>query len=273
MPILTGSRPRRGPGRHTVRSATHTVRQSRHPRALRHGRRAQRQSIPKLQAKLIVGAANNQLAEAVDAQRLAELGVVYVPDYVANAGGIINAFAEFRGEASADVDEIARSPARHRHRAKQLRQNLAQHRRHHDRDCRSPETPLQPPRLFDLSPLRPTGPSARRHANHQSGAGRPRRAGGPRHLFGAHAQSPHARRRPPHPQAAGLPPRLDRRQNPPHRRIHARRRTRPAVPPRHPGSRHRLRGKSPAPGRSHRRRAASRAGDHAGHGDQGKSGK
>jgi leucine dehydrogenase len=66
------------------------------------------QSIPKIQAKLIVGAANNQLAEAADAQRLAQQGVVYVPDYVANAGGIINAFAEFRGEADADVERRVR---------------------------------------------------------------------------------------------------------------------------------------------------------------------
>lgn len=66
------------------------------------------QSIPRIQAKLIVGAANNQLAEAADAQRLAQQGIVYVPDYVANAGGIINAFAESQGEVDADVERRVR---------------------------------------------------------------------------------------------------------------------------------------------------------------------
>jgi valine dehydrogenase (NAD+) len=47
-------------------------------------------SIAELRCAAVVGAANNQLAEPDDARRLAEAGVLYVPDYVANAGGVIN---------------------------------------------------------------------------------------------------------------------------------------------------------------------------------------
>lgn len=47
-------------------------------------------SILELRAKAIVGGANNQLAQPEDDARLAERGILYCPDYLANAGGIIN---------------------------------------------------------------------------------------------------------------------------------------------------------------------------------------
>jgi glutamate dehydrogenase/leucine dehydrogenase len=47
-------------------------------------------SIPTLRARVVCGAANNQLATPEDGARLAAAGIVYVPDYVANAGGVIN---------------------------------------------------------------------------------------------------------------------------------------------------------------------------------------
>ena len=47
-----------------------------------------------IRARLVCGAANNQLATAEDAKRLHDRGVLYVPDYVANGGGIINVAAE-----------------------------------------------------------------------------------------------------------------------------------------------------------------------------------
>lgn len=54
------------------------------------------ETIPKLRCKAVCGAANNQLAdEREDARRLKEAGVLYVPDFVANAGGIINISVEF----------------------------------------------------------------------------------------------------------------------------------------------------------------------------------
>lgn len=48
------------------------------------------QSINELQASIVAGAANNQLAEARHAQVLQERGILYAPDYVINAGGIID---------------------------------------------------------------------------------------------------------------------------------------------------------------------------------------
>jgi leucine dehydrogenase len=62
------------------------------------------QTIPELSAKIICGAANNQLATEEDGVRLVARGVTYAPDYVVNAGGIINVSAEYLGEA-ADVVE------------------------------------------------------------------------------------------------------------------------------------------------------------------------
>ncbi|MEM6637065.1 MAG: Glu/Leu/Phe/Val dehydrogenase dimerization domain-containing protein [Pseudomonadota bacterium] len=51
-------------------------------------------TIPKLTAGIVAGAANNQLSEDADAARLAARNVLYVPDFVLNAGGIINVAAE-----------------------------------------------------------------------------------------------------------------------------------------------------------------------------------
>lgn len=54
-------------------------------------------TIPRLRCRAVCGAANNQLAERADADRLAQAGIVYIPDYVASAGGIINIAEELRG--------------------------------------------------------------------------------------------------------------------------------------------------------------------------------
>lgn len=53
-------------------------------------------TLPRLKAKVIAGAANNQLADAVIGQAVFERGVLYAPDYVINGGGIINVAAEIR---------------------------------------------------------------------------------------------------------------------------------------------------------------------------------
>lgn len=47
-------------------------------------------TIPELRCEVAVGSANNQLAGPDCARLLHEAGILYVPDYVANAGGIIN---------------------------------------------------------------------------------------------------------------------------------------------------------------------------------------
>jgi leucine dehydrogenase len=53
--------------------------------------------VPELSVGLIVGAANNQLAHAQVADSLAAAGILYVPDFLANAGGIINIAEESHG--------------------------------------------------------------------------------------------------------------------------------------------------------------------------------
>ncbi len=63
-----------------------------------------RETIPRLRCRVVAGAANNQLGEPADAERLAERGICYAPDLVVNAGGIIHlASLELLGE-----DEAAR---------------------------------------------------------------------------------------------------------------------------------------------------------------------
>jgi leucine dehydrogenase len=47
-------------------------------------------TIPELRCAAVCGCANNQLATEPDGERLAEAGVLYAPDYVVNAGGVIN---------------------------------------------------------------------------------------------------------------------------------------------------------------------------------------
>lgn len=47
------------------------------------------ETIPRLGARIVAGSANNQLAEAADAERLRAAGVLYAPDYLINAGGVL----------------------------------------------------------------------------------------------------------------------------------------------------------------------------------------
>ena len=54
--------------------------------------------IHKLNTKVIAGAANNQLADEVKHGRiLKEKGIAYAPDFLINAGGIINVYRELKG--------------------------------------------------------------------------------------------------------------------------------------------------------------------------------
>lgn len=71
-------------------------------------------TIPKIKAKVIAGAANNQLSTEEDGARLAERDILYAPDYVINAGGIITVSREYDGGSSeAEVrTEVARIPER-----------------------------------------------------------------------------------------------------------------------------------------------------------------
>ena len=48
-----------------------------------------RETIPQLRCRIVAGSANNQLAEAEDAEHLRAAGILYAPDYVINAGGVL----------------------------------------------------------------------------------------------------------------------------------------------------------------------------------------
>ncbi len=67
-------------------------------------------TIPELRCAAVVGSANNQLAVEDDGDRLRAAGILYAPDFVVNAGGIINIAAEEGGyspdKANAMVERI-----------------------------------------------------------------------------------------------------------------------------------------------------------------------
>ena len=54
-------------------------------------------TIPQLKVAIVSGGANNQLAEERHGDILEEKGILYAPDYVANAGGVINVYSELAG--------------------------------------------------------------------------------------------------------------------------------------------------------------------------------
>ncbi|MDP1419301.1 branched-chain amino acid dehydrogenase [Peribacillus simplex] len=54
-------------------------------------------TINQIRAKVIAGAANNQLKETVHGDQIHEKGIIYAPDYVINAGGVINVADELLG--------------------------------------------------------------------------------------------------------------------------------------------------------------------------------
>jgi glutamate dehydrogenase/leucine dehydrogenase len=68
------------------------------------------ETIPRLNCAAVVGSANNQLAEEADADRLVARGILYAPDFVVNAGGIIDIASSFDGyrpeAAAAAVERI-----------------------------------------------------------------------------------------------------------------------------------------------------------------------
>jgi len=72
------------------------------------------QSIPHLAAPIVAGGANNQIATPADADLLHARGILYAPDYVINAGGIINVALEYLGHGDrAEVEaRIAQIPER-----------------------------------------------------------------------------------------------------------------------------------------------------------------
>lgn len=55
------------------------------------------QTLPQFKFEIIAGAANNQLAESRHGDELQAKGILYAPDYVINAGGLINVYGELNG--------------------------------------------------------------------------------------------------------------------------------------------------------------------------------
>lgn len=71
-------------------------------------------TIPQLTCHLVAGSANNQLATDEDAERLAERGIVYVPDFVINGGGAMAFGLLANGETDTDallerMDDVGRT--------------------------------------------------------------------------------------------------------------------------------------------------------------------
>ena len=90
-------------------------------------------SIPNLRCAIIAGAANNQLAKNSDEQLLRDRGILYVPDFAINAGGLIYASMRYAGEQQAAIDEKVRGIAT------TIRQLLADNTNPQERD----QSPLQ----------------------------------------------------------------------------------------------------------------------------------
>lgn len=62
------------------------------------------ESIHKLKAQVIAGAANNQLEDEIKhGAMLRDRGIAYAPDFLINAGGIINVYAELEGYGKAEI--------------------------------------------------------------------------------------------------------------------------------------------------------------------------
>ncbi len=69
------------------------------------------QTIPHLKVRAVAGGANNQLATPADGEALLARGILYAPDYVVNAGGVIKMASEYyewdEAEVTRRVDGIA----------------------------------------------------------------------------------------------------------------------------------------------------------------------
>lgn len=61
-------------------------------------------TIPKLHARVIGGAANNQLERDMHGAKLKERGILYAPDYVINGGGIIRVAGQIENWSDAEIE-------------------------------------------------------------------------------------------------------------------------------------------------------------------------
>lgn len=71
------------------------------------------QTVAALKARVVAGGANNQLATGREGQMLKDRGILYAPDYVINAGGIINVLRHIDGAGDEEINaRIDRIPQR-----------------------------------------------------------------------------------------------------------------------------------------------------------------
>jgi leucine dehydrogenase len=66
-----------------------------------------RDNVDGLRARVVCGSANNQLADEALAVELAEREILYAPDFIANAGGLIHVYMEIRGYSEERATELA----------------------------------------------------------------------------------------------------------------------------------------------------------------------
>jgi len=63
------------------------------------------QTIPRLQVSMVVGSANNQLANDSAANALQQRGILYAPDFLVNAGGLIFVSMQYAGHSEAAIEQ------------------------------------------------------------------------------------------------------------------------------------------------------------------------
>ncbi|RUO79388.1 Glu/Leu/Phe/Val dehydrogenase dimerization domain-containing protein [Pseudidiomarina taiwanensis] len=66
-------------------------------------------TLPQLKAKIVAGSANNQLATPAHDQKLMDMGILYAPDYVINAGGVIHVCSEAAHMSLQETEERVRN--------------------------------------------------------------------------------------------------------------------------------------------------------------------
>jgi leucine dehydrogenase len=64
-------------------------------------------NLPLLDCEIVCGCANNQLADEGLAEALAERGILYAPDFIVNAGGLIHVYREIRGYSEREARQLA----------------------------------------------------------------------------------------------------------------------------------------------------------------------
>jgi glutamate dehydrogenase/leucine dehydrogenase len=65
------------------------------------------ETLPLLRCEVVCGCANNQLADEDLADALADRGILYAPDFIVNAGGLIHVYREIRGYSEEHARELA----------------------------------------------------------------------------------------------------------------------------------------------------------------------